>query len=127
MTTIWDPLRKKQVAHTPEEQVRQWFIRVLNEDMGVPMHMMMSEVPVRLGQKDFRADIVVYGRDLKPVAVVECKRPEVELSGEVLEQAIRYDMTLEVRYIFITNGRRTYTHGPEGFTAAVPSYGDMTR
>ena len=42
--TIWDPLRKRHVALTPEERVRQWCIGVLSNDLGVPMHMMMSEV-----------------------------------------------------------------------------------
>ena len=42
---VWDPLRKKSVRLTPEEEVRQWFISVLHEGMGVPEHMMMSEEP----------------------------------------------------------------------------------
>ena len=32
MEKVWDPLRKKEVALTPEEKVRQWFIGVLRED-----------------------------------------------------------------------------------------------
>jgi len=124
---VWDPLRKKEVALTPEEQVRQWFISVLAEEMNVPMHMMMSEVPIELGKKKFRADIVVYGRDLSPVAVIECKRPEVDLTKEVLEQAVRYNIVLGVRYIFITNGNGTYIYGPQGFTSHAPSYEEMTK
>ena len=78
MQKVWDPLRKKDVALTPEEQVRSWFIGVLRDNAGVPLHMMGSEVPLEFGQKKFRADIVIYDRALKPLAVVECKRPEVE-------------------------------------------------
>lgn len=107
LTTIWDPLRKKHVAMTPEEKVRQWFIGRLAEDIKVPLHMMMSEVGFKLGDKQFRADILVYDRQARPVVVVECKRPEVELTKEVLEQAVRYNMVLNVRYIIITNGLRT--------------------
>ena len=106
--TIWDPLRKKEVALTPEERVRQWCIGVLSSQMEVPMHMMMSEVGFKLGDKQFRADLLVYDRQARPVAVVECKRPEVELTREVLEQAVRYNMVLNVRYIIITNGLRTF-------------------
>ena len=98
-TVIWDPLRKKEVALTPEEEVRQWCIGVLNGSLGVPLHMMMSEASFKLGEKKFRADIIVYDRDLRPIVVVECKRPEVELSNDVLDQAIRYNMVLDVRYI----------------------------
>lgn len=106
--TIWDPLRKKHVAMTPEEKVRQWFIGRLAEDIKVPLHMMMSEAGFKLGDKQFRADILVYDRQARPLVVVECKRPEVELTKEVLEQAVRYNMVLNVRYIIITNGLRTF-------------------
>ena len=107
MQTIYDPLRKKDVALTPEERVRQWFINVLSQQLSVPLHMMMSEAGFKLGGKQFRADILIYDRKASPLAVVECKRPEVELTAEVLDQAIRYNMVLNVPYIFITNGTRT--------------------
>jgi len=105
---IWDPLRKKHVARTPEEEVRQWFISVMRDGMKIPSHMMMSEVPMRLGEKDYRADIVVYGRDTRPLMVVECKQPSVAIDQDVLDQAIRYNNVLEVKYIAVTNGVKTF-------------------
>lgn len=127
--TIWDPLRKKDVARTPEEEVRQWFIQVLNSDLQVPMHMMMSEIGLKLGEKQFRADILVYDRKAQPLMVVECKRPEVELTQEVLDQAITYNMVLNVRYIAITNGAKTYICGKQGeryvFFTKIPVYNQM--
>lgn len=126
---IWDPLRKKEVALTPEEQVRQWCIRILAEKMQVPMHMMMSEAGFRLGGKQLRADILVYDRKAHPLMVVECKRPEVELTQEVLDQAIRYNIVLDVRYMIITNGTRTFIcrkqDGRFVFLDTVPTYNDM--
>jgi hypothetical protein len=95
--SVWDPLRKKEVALTPEEKVRQWCIGVLRDKMGVPAHLMMSEAGFKLGEKQFRADILVYDRQARPLVVVECKRPEVELTQEVLDQAIRYNMVLDVK------------------------------
>lgn len=132
-STIWDPLRKKEVALTPEEKVRQWCIGVLAGQMGVPMHMMMSEVGFRLGGKQFRSDILVYDRQARPLAVVECKRPEVVLNQVVLDQAIRYNMVLDVKYMIITNGtstyicRRTETDGQRKyvFIDKVPTYNEM--
>ena len=120
--TVWDPLRKKEVALTPEEGVRQWFIRLLNTSAMVPMHMMMSEASLMFGNKKYRADILVYGRDARPVAIVECKRPETGIGQEVLDQAIRYNMVLDVRYILITNGRHTYI-GERKFRADIVVYG----
>ena len=127
--TIWDPLRKKEVALTPEERVRQWCIGVLAGQMQVPMHLMMSEAGFKLGGKQFRADIIVYDRNVQPLMVVECKRPEVELTQDVLDQAIRYNMVLDVRYMIITNGIRTFIcrRQGEGFTFmdTVPTYNEM--
>ena len=105
---IWDPLRRKSVRNTPEEQVRQWFISVLHEGMGVPEHMMGSEVALKHGAKEYRADIVVYDRSAAPVMVVECKRPEVTLDQEVVDQALRYNTELNVKYIAITSGVKTF-------------------
>ena len=114
---IWDPLRKKSVRLTPEEEVRQWFISVLHEGMKVPEHMMMSEVSLTWNGLDYRADLVVYDRQAHPLLVAECKRPEVELTQEVVDQAIRYNNALDVRYIVITNGLKTFMfeRGTDGF------------
>ena len=126
---VWDPLRKKEVASTPEERVRQWFIGVLKESAGVPAHMMMSEVG--LAERALRADIVIYDREARPAAVVECKREEVVLTREVLEQGLKYYGILQVRYIIITNGRSTYVfgRGENGFRQldALPSYEEMIK
>ncbi len=108
MNKVWDPLRKKMVSLTPEEKVRQWFIGVLRDTLRVPAHMMMSEVSMRFGEKPFRADILVYGRDTSPLMVVECKREDVEMSREVLEQALKYNLVLGARFIVITNGNKTF-------------------
>jgi hypothetical protein len=127
--TVWDPLRKKEVALTPEERVRQWCIGVLASQMQVPMHMMMSEAGFKLGDKQYRADVLVYDRKAQPLMVVECKRPEVELTQEVLDQAVRYNMALNVRYMIITNGTRTYICQRQGdrfvFIENVPTYNEM--
>ena len=129
--TIWDPLRKKEVAFTPEEKVRQWFISVLIQQMEVPAHMMMSEAGFKLGEKQFRADILVYDRNVKPLMVVECKRPEVELTSAVLDQAIRYNMVLDVKYIVITNGNSTIICGKNSngysFMQSLPKYNEMIK
>lgn len=107
-STVWDPLRKKEVPLTPEERVRQWCIGMLHTSMNVPLHMMMSETGFKLGNKQFRADIIIYGRSAEPVAIVECKRPEVAIDNEVIDQTIRYNMVLDVTFIIITNGNKTY-------------------
>ena len=106
---VYDPLRRKEVPRTPEEEVRQWFIGLLHESAGVPMHQMMSEVSLEYGSgKQWRADLVIYGKGACPIGIVECKRPNVELGKEVLEQALRYNLVLGVPFLFLTNGRSTF-------------------
>ncbi|MCD8208651.1 MAG: type I restriction enzyme HsdR N-terminal domain-containing protein, partial [Bacteroidales bacterium] len=81
----------------------------------------------------YRVDILVYDRKGAPLAVVECKKPEVELDGVVLDQAVRYNMVLNVKYLMITNGRKTcICRREEGsteyrFLDAVPSYEEMIK
>lgn len=130
---VWDPLRKKHVTLTPEERVRQWFITVLRDVMKVPMHMMMSEVGMKYGEstvkKEFRADIVVFDRRPGPMMIVECKRPDVEITKEVMEQALRYDMVMDVRFLALTNGHKTVIckkeHGHVTFLDKPPVYMEM--
>jgi type I site-specific restriction endonuclease len=96
---------------------------------------MMSEVGFKLGGKQFRADILVYDRQARPVMVVECKRPEVDIDQAVLDQAIRYNMVLNIRYILITNGLKTFICRREEndgnfryvFVGNVPDYNEMVK
>lgn len=128
---VWDPLRRKEVALTPEERVRQWFIAVLRDELGVPPYEMMSEATLSYGGKAWRADIVVYRRNMSPAMVVECKRPDVELTREVLEQALRYNLVLDVNWIVITNGKNTlaFARNLNDFTRMdrLPVYGEICR
>ena len=125
---MWDPLRRKEVADTPEESVRQWFIQRL-ADAGVPMSLMMSEVSFKFGEKPLRADIMVFDRSGKPLAIVECKRPTVKISPSVAEQALLYNAAAEVALIMLTNGKNTYIYRKDGsgFTSMdhLPTFQEM--
>ena len=127
----YDPLRRKWVAATPEERVRQWFIGQLSDKALIPAWLMMSEVSMKYGQKSWRADIVVYDGKGEPLAIVECKRPEVDLSEAVAEQALRYSAVQNVKYIFLTNGKETYVYrrNEAGFAPMkyFPKYLEMSK
>ena len=105
---VFDPLRKKNVALTPEEGVRQFFIRWLHTERGWPLQLMASEYSIKLGRKSLRCDIVVFNRALEPQMIVECKAPEVELDNRVLDQIVAYNIVLKVPHLVITNGNSTY-------------------
>lgn len=129
MNTLYDPLRRKEVADTPEERVRQWIIGELLDTFGVPAHLMMSEAGMKYAAKSYRADILIYDRNGAPLAVVECKRPDVPLTPAVARQALRYDMVLSVRWIILTNGATTLVFVRDGGTfvpsSAIPDYNSM--
>jgi hypothetical protein len=103
---IFDRVRRKYVALTPEEWVRQHFVHYLIEHRNVPMSHIAVEKSIRVSHLDKRADIVVFKDGLKPALIVECKAPSVEVDQEVFYQVLRYNMTLRVDYLVVTNGLR---------------------
>ena len=106
---VFDNLRQRWVAFTPEEEVRQLFVRYLCRTMGYPAGRLGNEVPLVQHGRRRRCDTVVYGPDAKPVAIVEYKAPQVAVNRSVFEQIMRYALALEsVKYIFVSNGRRNY-------------------
>lgn len=118
MDTIFDPLRRIEVQLTPEEAVRQGVIAWLRDELGIPEVMMASEYGFRYNGRQYRADVVVFGRDTSPLLLVECKAPGIRLDRDVLEQGIRYNRVLGVRYMMFTNGEQMYFcervgNGPE--------------
>ena len=102
--TIYDPLRRKEVAMTPEEEVRQKMIVWLNVRLGFSLNLMMSEYSFKYNGLQYRADIVVFDKNREIKLLVECKAPSVEIDREVIEQEIRYNRSLNVKYILFTNG-----------------------
>ena len=105
---IWDTIRGKWLVLTPEEWVRQQVIGYLTGYRGADPMLIRQEQCLTLHGTSRRADIVVYDEQAKPQMVVECKAPQVKLTAEALEQAVRYNMVLKVPYILITNGLSHY-------------------
>jgi hypothetical protein len=105
---IYDPLRRKWVARTPEEEVRQAVIAWLRDVQGFPTGLMESEYGFVYNRRRYRADILAFDRQLRPHLLVECKAPGVKLDAEVIDQVVRYTRVLKVNYVMVTNG--TVTH-----------------
>ena len=105
---VWDSLRGKYLLLTPEERVRRHAISFLVSHCGVLPHSIAQEYPVPINGTAQRADIVVVGKDLAPIILVECKAPEVAIDNEVVMQAIRYNSVVKARYIVLTNGLKLY-------------------
>ena len=104
---VFDPFRRKWLALTPEEWVRQHFLNHLVKDLGCPASLISVEHSLVLNSMAKRADIVIHGDYGIPIAVVECKAPTVAISQATFEQAARYNLVFKVRYLFITNGLKS--------------------
>lgn len=130
---IFDPIRKKYVQLTPEEWVRQHFINYLTEHCGVPAGLIGVEVALKYNTVNHRADIVVYNKQGSPIALVECKAPEVELTSSVIDQIGRYNVHFKAKYLFVTNGLKHYSMEVDWLNrvfkplGAIPSYDEMMR
>ena len=101
---IFDEVRKRWVVLTPEEWVRQNFLQYLIHVKKYPASLIAVEKEIKLGELKKRFDVVVYDRNTKPWMIVECKEMDVPLNKSVLDQALRYNMSLHVPYLVITNG-----------------------
>ncbi len=102
--TTFDPLRRKHVALTPEESVRQQFVSFLTTHLGYPTTLMANEVILTIADRSLRADTVVYDRSLRPLMLIEYKAPSIPISEQTILQASVYNTLLHVPYIVVFNG-----------------------
>jgi len=105
---IFDVVRKKYVALTPEEWVRQQVIHFLMIEREFPKSMLAIEKQISINKMTRRADVVAYNSKGQPVLLVECKAPNVKLSQDAFDQAARYNLTFRLPYLWITNGKENY-------------------
>lgn len=125
---IFDVLRRRFVALTPEEWVRQHFVHFLIERKGYPPTLLQNEVELRCGQKRLRCDSVLYNSDGTSRMIIEYKAPEIEITPRVFNQIAAYNFLLHVDYLIVSNGlrhfccRMDYEHNSYAFLSEIPSY-----
>ena len=105
---IFDPLRKKWLLLTPEEWVRQNFVQYLVQVKNYPGDLIAQEKVLQLGELKKRFDILVYDKQHRPWMMIECKAPEIRLDEWVLQQVLRYHISIPVGFLVITNGETSY-------------------
>ncbi len=103
-TFVWDPCRKKWVAFTPEEMIRQLYMEYLIRQHSIPIHKIQVEKQIKVGLKLKRFDVLVYDRALKPFMVIECKSPDHPLDEKTASQVVRYNLEIQAPYQVIVNG-----------------------
>lgn len=105
---VFDPIRKKNVVLTPEEEVRQAILAYIVEDLGYPMNFIAVEKQIQYAGKNRRFDAVIYNQNHQPIILIECKQPEVTISQKTMEQATLYNLVLKVPFLVLTNGRQHF-------------------
>lgn len=101
---IFDAMRKRWLVLTGEEWVRQNFLQYIVQVKNYPGSLIAIEKEIYLGELKKRCDIVVYDRDTLPWMIIECKQMNERLSAKVLDQILRYHITLPAKYLVVTNG-----------------------
>ena len=106
--TIFDVLRSKFVALTPEEWVRQNFVAFLIHHEQFPQALMGNEIALVQNDIKRRCDTLIADREGCPFAIVEYKAPSVEITQKVFDQIVRYNMVLRAKYLMVSNGLQHY-------------------
>jgi type I restriction enzyme M protein len=111
---IFSPVRKIWVQLTPEEKVRQDFLRVLIDEYGYGIDQIAEEEDVTgRGSAKARADFVIWRSiqdrrdDKTPLIVVECKADNVAIDRRVYEQGENYARLTNAPFFVTHNHRET--------------------
>lgn len=128
---VYDSLRDKYVALTPEEYVRQHFINFMTSLLHYPPSIIANEIGIDLNGTRKRCDSVVFGSDANPLMIIEYKAPGVEITQNVFDQIVRYNMELKAKYLIVSNGMRhfcckmDYEKNTYHFLPKIPDYLDL--
>ena len=128
---IFDFLRRKYVALTPEEWVRQHFVHYLVEHKGYPAGLLGNEIELNVGEKHLRCDSILYNKVAAPQMIIEYKAPTVSLTQRVFNQISTYNLLLHVDYLVVSNGlqhyccKMDYEHQTYRFLDNIPDYQEL--
>ena len=125
---IFDFLRRKYVALTPEEWVRQHFTHYLVESKGYPQGLLANETQLKIGDKHLRCDTVLYNKAMHPQMIIEYKAPTIQIQQKTFDQIVAYNLLLRADYLVVSNGlqhyccRMDYELNSYGFLREIPDY-----
>lgn len=105
---VFDTLRKQYVRLTPEEFVRQHFVSYLVDYKNYPAGRLANEVQIALGNVTKRCDTILYDDFLQALMIVEYKAPSVTIDQKTFDQIARYNMSLNVPWLIISNGMQHF-------------------
>jgi len=101
---VFDEFRSKWVVLTPEEWVRQNFLKYLSDYKGFPKTLMSVEKKVDINGLSQRFDLLIFDRKGQPLLMAEFKAPGVAVNQDAFDQVLRYNGSLMAPYVLISNG-----------------------
>ncbi len=111
---IFSPVRQKWLPLTPEERVRQEYLRVLTDEYGYLTDQIAEEMDVTgRGSAQARADFVIWRSvqdkiDQKPpFIIVECKSDNVTIKAVDYAQGEHYARMTDAPFFVTHNSRET--------------------
>lgn len=128
---VLDPLRRRWVTLTPEEWVRQNFVKFLIDEKQFPSALMNNEVSLVQNGIKRRCDTLVADHKGDPMVIVEYKAPSVEITQKAFDQIVRYNMVLQARYLIVSNGLShyccmiDYDNNSYSFLKEIPCYSQL--
>ena len=128
---ILDTLRRRWVTLTPEEWVRQHFVRFLIEERQFPAALMNNEISLTQNGIKRRCDTLVANRDGEPLVIIEYKAPTIEVTQKTFDQIVRYNMVLKANYLIVSNGmshyccKIDYKNNSYSFLSEIPCYSEL--
>jgi len=105
---IFDSQRRRYVSLTPEEWVRQHFLRFLIEEKGYPAAYLAVEKQLSMNGMKKRCDAILYNEQALPILIIELKAPNVPITQTTFDQVAVYNAKLKVDYFMISNGIEHY-------------------
>lgn len=128
---ILDSLRKRWVTLTPEEWVRQNFVRFLIQEKKFPASLMNNEISITQNGIKRRCDTLVADMQGNALVIVEYKAPTIAISQKTFDQIVRYNMVLHAYYLIVSNGlnhyccKIDYDNNSYSFLKEIPSYSQL--
>lgn len=125
-------VRKKWVAWTPEEEVRQQLLTYMVDELGysgahIVVESSLAKLPHLKGKfPDRRVDVLVYGNAgcLEPLMLIECK--EGRAKHDALEQVESYNRFVGAPYVAVVDNYKVEAMGPDRLSVdQLPSYDSL--
>lgn len=134
MKEVYDEIRGLWVSATPEEVVRQIWLKRMMGDLGYPKSLFAIEKELKTlphlqsscqRVPDRRADIIFFSCQLHPLLLVECKAHP--LSSAALAQVRGYNNFVRAYYVAVVNETEVLFYDQEKELRYMPSYEEIKR